>query len=296
MAENEVRETAGGSEGAAEQAEAKPANVTDHAQLTPYERLTVVRHKLRPTIRDYIPLLFTDFFELHGDRCYGDDGAILGGIGRLCGTPVTVISEVKGRDIYENKAANFAMPHPEGYRKALRLAHQAEKFGRPVICFIDTPGAFCGVEAEKRGQGEAIARSLSEFMTLRTPVVSVVLGEGGSGGALALGVCDELAMMENAVYSVISPRGFASILWKDPSREQEACDIMRITAPDALSLGICEEVIPEPAGGAHNDPEAAAENISEFLVKTLNKKMAKDIDVLLNERYNKFRKIGEFIE
>ncbi len=272
------------------------ANVSQEREITPFERLMIVRNKNRPTIRDYIPLIFTDFFELHGDRFYGDDGAILGGIGRLEGTPVTVIAEVKGRDIYENKASNFAMPHPEGYRKALRLAHQAEKFHRPVICFIDTPGAFCGVEAEKRGQGEAIARSLAEFMTLKTPVISLVLGEGGSGGALALGVCDELAMLENASYSVISPRGFASILWKDPSKEEEACGIMRITSHDALSLGICEEIIPEPAGGAHNDPETTAENIAEFLVKTLNKKMAKDIDVLLNERYNKFRKIGEFME
>lgn len=264
--------------------------------ITPYERLEIIRNKDRPTIRDYLPLIFNDFFELHGDRLYGDDGAILGGIGRLGNIPVTVIAEVKGRDIFENKASNFAMPHPEGYRKALRLARQAEKFNRPVICFIDTPGAFCGIAAEKRGQGEAIARNLAEFMVLKTPVISVVLGEGGSGGALALGVCDELAMLENSIYSVISPRGFASILWKDASKEKEACNIMRITAEDAVNLGIAEQIIPEPEGGAHNDPEMTAENISEFLVKTLNSKMKKDIDVLLNERYNKFRKIGVFSE
>lgn len=264
--------------------------------ITPYERLEIIRNKNRPTIRDYLPLIFNDFFELHGDRLYGDDGAILGGIGRLGNIPVTVIAEVKGRDIFENKASNFAMPHPEGYRKALRLARQAEKFNRPVICFIDTPGAFCGIAAEKRGQGEAIARNLAEFMVLKTPVISVVLGEGGSGGALALGVCDELAMLENSIYSVISPRGFASILWKDASKEKEACNIMRITAEDAVNLGIAEQIIPEPEGGAHNDPEMTAENISEFLVKTLNSKMKKDIDVLLNERYNKFRKIGVFSE
>ncbi|MGN0637451.1 MAG: acetyl-CoA carboxylase carboxyltransferase subunit alpha [Huintestinicola sp.] len=264
--------------------------------ITPYERLEIIRNKKRPTIRDYLPLIFNDFFELHGDRLFGDDGAILGGIGRLGNIPVTVIAEVKGRDIFENKASNFAMPHPEGYRKALRLARQAEKFHRPVICFIDTPGAFCGVAAEKRGQGEAIARNLAEFMVLKTPVISVVLGEGGSGGALALGVCDELAMLENSIYSVISPRGFASILWKDASKEREACNIMRVTAEDAVSLGIAEAIIPEPEGGAHNDPEAAAENISDFLVKSLNSKMKKDIDVLLNERYNKFRKIGVFAE
>ena len=264
--------------------------------ITPYERLEIIRNKNRPTIRDYLPLIFNDFFELHGDRLFGDDGAILGGIGRLGNIPVTVIAEVKGRDIFENKASNFAMPHPEGYRKALRLAHQAEKFHRPVICFIDTPGAFCGVAAEKRGQGEAIARNLAEFMVLKTPVISVVLGEGGSGGALALGVCDELAMLENSIYSVISPRGFASILWKDASKEREACNIMRVTAEDAVNLGIAEAIIPEPEGGAHNDPETTAENISDFLVKSLNSKMKKDIDVLLNERYNKFRKIGVFSE
>lgn len=270
--------------------------IIENGGITPFERLEIIRNKNRPTIRDYLPLIFNDFYELHGDRLFGDDGAILGGIGRLGNIPVTVIAEVKGRDIFENKASNFAMPHPEGYRKALRLAHQAEKFHRPVICFIDTPGAFCGVAAEKRGQGEAIARNLAEFMVLKTPVISVVLGEGGSGGALALGVCDELAMLENAIYSVISPRGFASILWKDASKEREACNIMRVTATDAVELGIADAIISEPEGGAHNDAETTAENISDFLVKSLNSKMKKDIDVLLNERYNKFRKIGVFSE
>ena len=270
--------------------------IIENGGITPFERLEIIRNKNRPTIRDYLPLIFNDFYELHGDRLFGDDGAILGGIGRLGNIPVTVIAEVKGRDIFENKASNFAMPHPEGYRKALRLARQAEKFHRPVICFIDTPGAFCGVAAEKRGQGEAIARNLAEFMVLKTPVISVVLGEGGSGGALALGVCDELAMLENAIYSVISPRGFASILWKDASKEREACNIMRVTAADAVELGIADAIISEPAGGAHNDAETTAENISDFLVKSLNSKMKKDIDVLLNERYNKFRKIGVFSE
>ncbi len=270
--------------------------IIENGGITPFERLEIIRNKNRPTIRDYLPLIFNDFYELHGDRLFGDDGAILGGIGRLGNIPVTVIAEVKGRDIFENKASNFAMPHPEGYRKALRLARQAEKFHRPVICFIDTPGAFCGVAAEKRGQGEAIARNLAEFMVLKTPVISVVLGEGGSGGALALGVCDELAMLENAIYSVISPRGFASILWKDASKEREACNIMRVTATDAVELGIADAIISEPAGGAHNDAETTAENISDFLVKSLNSKMKKDIDVLLNERYNKFRKIGVFSE
>lgn len=268
----------------------------ENTAITPYERLEIVRHKNRPTIRDYIPLLFTDFFELHGDRLFGDDGAVLGGIGRFRDMPVTVIAEVKGRDVYENKESNFAMPHPEGYRKAMRLAKQAEKFHRPVICFIDTPGAFCGIEAEKRGQGEAIAKNLFGFMTLKTPVISVVLGEGGSGGALALGVCDRLAMLENSIYSAISPRGFASILWKDGSKEKEACNIMRCTAEDAVRLGVAEEIISEPDGGAHNDHETTAENIAEFLANSLNNIIEKDIDLLLNERYNKFRKIGEFAE
>jgi len=263
---------------------------------TAFERLELTRHKKRPTIRDYIPLIFTDFYELHGDILYGDDGAVMGGIARLDGQPITIIAEVKGRDINENKKCNFAMPHPEGYRKALRLAKQAEKFHRPIICFIDTPGAFCGIAAEERGQGEAIARNIAEFMTLRTPIISIVLGEGESGGALAIGVCDELAMLENAIYSVISPRGFASILWKDASKEQEACNIARITAEDLVSLGVAEAIIEEPLGGAHNDLDKISENIKEYLSHIIPEKCQKDIDVLLKERYTKFRKIGEFLE
>lgn len=263
---------------------------------TAWECLQLIHNKNRPTINDYIPLIFTDFYEMHGDRHYGDDGAIMGGIGRLNGIPVTVIAQVKGRDINENKNCNFAMPHPEGYRKALRLAKQAEKFHRPVICFIDTPGAFCGIAAEERGQGEAIAKNIAEFMILRTPIISVVLGEAGSGGALALGVCDELAMLENAMYSVLSPRGFASILWKDASREQEACEIMKITARDMLELKIAETIIEEPLGGAHNDLDKITENIKEFLSHKIAEISQKDIDELLKERYTKFRKIGEFTE
>ena len=257
---------------------------------TAWECLEMIRNKSHLTIRDYIPLIFDKFYELHGDRLYGDDGAIIGGIAEIGGMPVTVIAEVKGRNIEENKKSNFAMPHPEGYRKALRLAHQAEKFHRPVICFIDTPGAFCGVEAETRGQGEAIARNIEEFMLLKTPVISVVLGEAGSGGALALGVFYELSMLEYSIYSVISPRGCASILWKDASKEKEACEVLKITSEDMLKFGIAEAVIPEPVA----DLENIAENIKEYLLETLKKKSAKPIDVLLNERYTKFRKIGEF--
>lgn len=263
---------------------------------TAWERLQLVHNINRPTIRDYLPLVFTDYYEMHGDRLYGDDKAIIGAVGRLDGRPVTIIAQVKGRDLNENKACNFAMPHPEGYRKALRLARQAEKFHRPIICFIDTPGAFCGIAAEERGMGEAIAKNIAEFMTLRTPIISIVLGEGGSGGALALGVCDELAMLENAQYSVLSPRGFASILWKDASREQEASEIMRITAEDMVQLGVAEAIIEEPLGGAHNDLDKISENIKEYLSQKIPEKCQKDIDVLLKERYTKFRKIGAFIE
>lgn len=266
------------------------------SKLTATERLEIIRNKNRPTVNDYIPLIFNHFMEMHGDRHFGDDAAIMGGICTLHSIPVTVIAQVKGRNIDENKKSNFSMPHPEGYRKALRLAKQAEKFHRPVICLIDTPGAFCGVEAEKRGQGEAIAKNLEEFMLLKTPVISVVLGEGGSGGALALGVCDELAMMENALYSVISPRGFASILWKDPTREKEAAEIMKITAEDLVRFGVCEKIIPEAVGGAHNDVKLTADNIAEYLSEAVARFSKTDIDTLLENRYNKFRKIGLFEE
>lgn len=263
---------------------------------TPWERMETIRKKERPTIHDYIPLLFDEYFELHGDRLFGDDGAITGGIASFHGRPVTVIAQVKGRNINENKACNFAMPHPEGYRKALRLARQAEKFHRPIICFIDTPGAFCGVAAEERGQGEAIARNLYEFAGIKTPIISIVLGEGGSGGALALGVCDQLAMLENALYSVISPRGCASILWKDASREKEAAEMLKITAEDLTEFGVAEAIISEPNGDASTDPAGMAEQISQYLDETIEKLSKIDIDLLLDSRYNKFRKIGVYSE
>ncbi|MBQ8902937.1 MAG: acetyl-CoA carboxylase carboxyltransferase subunit alpha [Oscillospiraceae bacterium] len=264
--------------------------------LTATERLETIRHKHRPTVLDYIPVIFKDFIEMHGDRHYGDDNAIVGGIAELNGIPVTVIAQVKGRNLDENKKSNFSMPHPEGYRKALRLVKQAEKFHRPVICLVDTPGAFCGIEAEKRGQGEAIARNLMEFMLVKTPIISVVLGEGGSGGALALAVCDELAMLENALYSVISPRGFASILWKDASREMEAAELMKITAEDLVKFGVCEKIIDEPTGGAHTDMQYTAMNISDYLCEAVPRMMKFDTDTLLEKRYEKFRKIGIFSE
>lgn len=266
------------------------------SKFTACERLEIIRHKDRPTVNDYIPAVFTRFMEFHGDRLYGDDAAIIGGIGYLGDTAVTVIAQVKGRNLDENKKSNFSMPHPEGYRKALRLAKQAEKFHRPIICLVDTPGAFCGVEAEKRGQGEAIAKNLAEFMTLKTPIISVVLGEGGSGGALALAVCDELAMLENALYSVISPRGAASILWKDGTKEKEACELLKITAESLADFGVCDKIILEPDGGAHNNKAMMADNLYEYLVDTVCRLKDTEIDLLLEQRYHKFRKIGMFAE
>jgi acetyl-CoA carboxylase carboxyl transferase subunit alpha len=264
--------------------------------LNMQQKLDLLKNLGRPTIRDYIPLIFNDFIEFHGDRYFSDDPAIVGGICLLNGIPVTVVSQVRAKDIAELQRINFSMPHPEGYRKSLRLARQAEKFRRPIICFIDTPGAYCGVGAEERGQGEAIARSLHDFMMLKTPVVSVVLGEGGSGGALALGVCDELAMLENSLYSVISPKGFASILWKDGSREREAAELMKITAEDLKNFGVCDKIIAEPEGGAAKDISFTAQNIKSWLSETVNRLSKEDHNALPEKRYQKFRKIGVFTE
>lgn len=266
------------------------------SKLSAWERIEIIRQKDRPTVRDYIPLIFDDFTELHGDRCYGDDHAVMAGIAFLDSMPVTVVAQVKGRDIEENKECNFAMPHPEGYRKALRLMKQAEKFHRPVLCFIDTPGAYCGIAAEERGQGQAIAQNLLELSTLKTPVVSVVLGEGGSGGALALGVCDELAMLSNAIYSVISPRGFASILWKDATKEKQAAGVMKITAEDLVQFGVAEHIIEEPAGGAQKSPTVMAESMKEYLKCALGRLKQVPTEELLGLRYEKFRKIGSFLD
>lgn len=260
------------------------------------ECLDIIRLKNRPVLTDYLPLIFDDLLELHGDRTYRDDHAIWGGLARLDGQPVTVIGHRKGRTIEENARANFGMPHPEGYRKALRLMRQAEKHGRPIICFIDTPGAYCGVEAEERGQGEAIARNLLEMAQIEVPIIAVVLGEGGSGGALAIGVGDELAMLSNSLYSVISPRGFASILWKDPSREKEAANVTRITAVDLKQLGVCDTIISEPEEGAQADLSGLAAGIRSYLLQALERQMAKSVNQRLEDRYSKFRKMGSFSE
>ena len=260
------------------------------------ECLSIIRNRERPTLTDYLPKIFTDLHEIHGDRAFGDDAAMYTGIGRLDGRPVTIIGHRKGKTLLENQACNFGMPHPEGYRKAMRAMRLAEKFGRPVITFVDTPGAYCGLGAEERGQGEAIARNLMDMMPLSVPIISVVIGEGGSGGALGIAVCDELAMTSNAIYSVISPRGFASLLWKDPTRENEAADTARITAYDLVELQICDKILAEPDKGAHSDPDKMAETLHIYLADATErfvKAYEKDQKAAIDARYLRFRKIGD---
>ena len=252
--------------------------------MTAYAKVNAARSKGRLTAVDYIKNIFTDFYEMHGDRRFGDDRAVVTGVAYLESMPVTVIATEKGKNVKERAARNSGSAHPEGYRKALRQMKLAEKFGRPVVCFVDTPGAYCGVGAEERGQGQAIAEILLEVSALKTPVVSVHIGEGGSGGALALSLADEVWMLENAVYSVISPEGCASILWKDPSRVKEASECLKLTAEDLIQLGIIEKIIPET-----DDVCAVIKNLlTDALVKYKNM----DIDALVGNRYGRFRKIG----
>lgn len=263
------------------------------AELTPTQRLALARHPERPGTVEFIQNLFTDFFEQRGDRLCADDGSIYGGIARFHGRSVTVLGHRKGRTLEEHVACRFGMPTPEGYRKAQRLMAQAEKFRRPVITFIDTPGAYPGLEAEARGQGEAIARCLALMSSLTVPVLCVVTGEGGSGGALALGVGNRVLMLENAVYSVLSPEGFASILWKDASRSAEACDVMKLTAADLLELGVIDGVIPEPEGGAHLAPQVLYRALDAALARELGELDKVRPAALAAARYQKFRKMGE---
>lgn len=257
--------------------------------LTAEQKVLVARHPRRPKIDHYISALFTDFFAQRGDRQCREDTSILGGIARFHGRPVTVIGHRKGSTIEENMAYNFGMPGPEGYRKALRIMRQAEKFGRPVITFLDTPGAFPGIVAEERGQGEAIASNLAAMSMLRVPVITVITGEGNSGGALALGVADRMLMLENAYYAVLSPEGFASILWKDPSRRGEACDVMKLTAQDLKSLGVIDTIIPEPLGGAQRDPRALYSALDAAIAAALSELDAMSADELTDARYQKYR-------
>lgn len=257
-----------------------------------WDKVLTARHKDRPTGSFYIENIFDDFIELHGDRNFGDDSAIIGGIGFIQNIPVTVISITKGANTKENLERNFGMPKPEGYRKALRLMKQAEKFKRPVICLIDTPGAFCGMDAEERGQGEAIARNLLEMSRLKTPIISVLMGEGGSGGALALAVADKVFMLEHSIYSILSPEGFASILWKDGAKAKKASEVMKITAQDLFEYKIVDRIIKEPYGGAHRNPLRMALFLKKQLLEELKEIKDKDIEEVLRLRYKKFRDIG----
>lgn len=264
---------------------------TQKSEKTAWERVQISREKDRPVGQDYIERLFPDFLEFHGDRYFGDDPAIIGGIASFQGKKVTVLAQAKGKSTKENVERNFGMPSPEGYRKALRLMKQAEKFGRPVLCFVDTPGAFCGLEAEERGQGEAIARCLFEMSDLKVPVLSLVIGEGGSGGALAMAVANEVWMMENAVYSVLSPEGFASILWKDSTRAKEAAEVMKLTATDLQKLGMIEKVIPEPEAYTVETMEPVTRRLSEEFYRWLGQWEAISPEELANQRYERFRKM-----
>lgn len=260
--------------------------------ISPWDKVSIARHKDRPTSKFYIENIFDNFIEFHGDRKFGDDASIIGGIGELLGKPVTVIAITKGENTKENIKRNFGMPSPEGYRKALRLMKQAEKFKRPVICLIDTPGAFCGVLAEERGQGEAIANNLFEMSRLKTPIISIITGEGGSGGALALAVGDSVGMLEHSIYSILSPEGFASILWKDSNRAKEASEVMKITAEDLKNYKIIDFIVREPNGGAHKNKTRTANSLKKCIINELDNLKDLSIEELLDRRYKKFRSFG----
>ena len=267
-----------------------------YRNLTPMQRVSVARHPRRPYTLDYLGSIFTDFVELHGDRHYRDDLAIVGGWARLAGTSVMVMGHQKGRDTRENLKRNFGMPHPEGYRKALRLMKLAARFHAPVITLIDTPGAYPGLGAEERGQSEALATNILEMAVLPTPIVTAVIGEGGSGGALALGVSDRVLMFENSVYSVISPEGCAAILWKDASQRERAAEALKLTSSDLLSFNVIDEVITEPIGGAHQDPDAAGESLREALIRHVGELRKIRPEKLVRRRAEKYATMGVFTE
>jgi len=266
------------------------------ARLTPWDKTLLARHPKRPYTLDYARLIFDDYTELHGDRLFADDNAMVGGLATLDGAPVVFVGQQKGRDLKERQFRNFGSAKPEGYRKALRLMKLAEKFNRPVISLVDTPAADCSVGAEARGISEAIARNLREMMTLRVPMIVAILGEGGSGGALGIGVGNRVLMLEYAIYSVIPPEGCAAILWRDPTRAPEAAAALRITADDALELGVVDEIVPEPLGGAHRNLEQTAANLKKAILDSLNCLSAMSPDELVESRYEKFRRMGKFIE
>ncbi len=267
-----------------------------YQNLKPLEQVYVARHPQRPYTLDYVERIFTDWVELHGDRNFRDDEAIVGGWARLGGTSVMIVGQQKGRDMKENLRRNFGMPHPEGYRKALRLMRQAEKFGRPVITFIDTPGAYPGIGSEERGIGEAIAYNLREMARLRVPVVSAVIGEGMSGGALGIGVTDRILMLEHAIYSVISPEGCAAILWRSAEHKEKAASALRLTAPDLVELGVCDEIVPEPEGGAHSDWDEAARLLELALHRSVKELAKLSKKQLLESRWAKYESIGAWRE
>jgi acetyl-CoA carboxylase carboxyl transferase subunit alpha len=267
-----------------------------YAHLGPWQRAQIARHPQRPYLMDYVPLLFTDFMELHGDRAFGDDKALIAGLAKFKGRPVAVIGQQKGRDTKQRVVRNFGQPKPEGYRKALRVMQLAAKFGRPILTFVDTPGAYPGIDAEERGQGEAIARNLREMARLPVPVIVTVTGEGGSGGALAIAVGDRVNILENGFYSVISPEGCASIIWRDSTKAETAAEAMKITASDLKELGIVDEIVKEPEGGAHTDLEAAARFLEEVLDRQLIELLNEPVTGLVSARYDKFRKMGQFFD
>jgi acetyl-CoA carboxylase carboxyl transferase subunit alpha len=267
-----------------------------YTHLGPWQRAQIARHPQRPYLTDYIPLLFSDFVELHGDRAFGDDRALIAGLAKFKGRPVAVIGQQKGRDTKQRVIRNFGQPKPEGYRKALRVMQLAAKFGRPVLTFVDTPGAYPGIDAEERGQGEAIARNLREMARLPVPVIVTVTGEGGSGGALAIAVGDRINILENGFYSVISPEGCASIIWRDSTKAETAAAAMKITATDLKELGIIDEIVKEPEGGAHTDLEAAAQFLDEVLDRQLTELTTESVKDLVEARYKKFRQMGQFFD
>lgn len=267
-----------------------------YTHLGPWQRAQIARHQQRPYTLDLIGLLFTDFIEIHGDRGYGDDKALVTGLAKFHGRPVAIIGHQKGRDTKQRLIRNFGQPKPEGYRKALRVMQLAAKFGRPIVTFIDTPGAYPGIDAEERGQGEAIARNLREMARLPVPIICTVTGEGGSGGALAIAVGDRVNILENSFYSVISPEGCASIIWRDSTKAETAATAMKITARDLKELGIVDEIVPEPEGGAHTDHEAAARLLDEVLDRQLVMLTNQPVKELVASRYDKFRKMGQFFD
>lgn len=263
-----------------------------YSSLTAWQRVKIARHPQRPYTLDYIAMIMTDFIELHGDRAFADDQAMVCGLAKIDNHKIMVIGHQKGRGTKDNIKRNFGCAHPEGYRKALRLMQTAERFGLPIVILIDTPGAYPGIGAEERGQAQAIALNLKEMIAVAVPIVAIVIGEGGSGGALGVGIADKVCVLENAYYSVISPEGCAAILWKDGSRATEACEVLRLTAPDLLKMGIIDEIIPEPLGGAHRDPEKMAQTLKSAVKKNLKELSAFNKEELLKSRYRKFRSIG----